>query len=127
MAYPVFPLLVYLHTEAPAKPVVGAACNGCGVCCAWQPCPLGVLVTGRRHGACDALRWSAPDQRYHCAMVADPQAVWPRLPSLLRAPLMALARRWIAAGVGCDCDLEVETGALACPSSDQAAAAPASR
>ena len=123
MAYPVIPLLVYLQPQAPAKPAAGASCNGCGVCCAWQPCPLGVLVSGRRHGACDALRWSEPAQRYHCAMVVDPQAVWPHLPGLLRAPLRALAQRWIAAGVGCDCDLEVETAM----EPGQAAAAPASR
>ena len=41
--------VIYLHPAAPAKPAVGAACNGCGVCCAWQPCPLGMLVSGRRH------------------------------------------------------------------------------
>ena len=129
MAYPVFPLRIHLHPEAPTKPAPGVACNGCGVCCAWQPCPLGVLVSGRRHGACDALRWSAPARRYHCGMVADPQAVWPRLPGLLRAPLTALARRWIAAGVGCDCDLEVEVeaGAQAAAAPGQAAVEPACR
>ena len=56
MAHPV----IYLQPEAPPKPALGAACNGCGVCCAWQPCPLGVLVSGRRQGACRALWWSAP-------------------------------------------------------------------
>ncbi len=123
MAYPVTPSLVHLQPQAPAKPDPGAACNGCGVCCAWQPCPLGVLVSGRRHGACDALRWSDAELRYHCAMVADPRAVLPRLPAVLRAPLVALAQRWIAAGAGCDCDLEVETGAAP----DQATTAPDSR
>ncbi len=103
MAYPV----IYLQALAPAKPAPGAACNGCGVCCAWQPCPLGMLVSGRRHGACTALRWQAGAQRYHCAVLAAPQALWPRLPALLRPALRWLARRWIAAGVGCDSDLEV--------------------
>ena len=37
---------IHLHALAPAKPHTGAACNGCGVCCAWQPCPLGVLAIG---------------------------------------------------------------------------------
>ena len=99
--------VIHLHALAPAKPEAGAACNGCGVCCAWQPCPLGVLVSGRRQGACDALRWSDSAQRYHCAMVSDALAVWPRLPAALGRPLQTLARRWIAAGAGCDCDAEV--------------------
>ena len=100
--------VIHLHPLAPAKPAVGAACNGCGVCCAWQPCPLGVLVSGRRHGACDALLWSDVAQRYHCGMVSDALAVWPRLPASLARPLQALARRWIAAGAGCDCDCECD-------------------
>ena len=65
MTHPV----IHLHIEAPAKPPLGEACNGCGMCCAWQPCPLGVLVTGRRHGACAALRWHDAERRYRCTMV----------------------------------------------------------
>lgn len=99
--------VIHLHPSAPAKPDAGAACNGCGVCCAWQPCPLGMLISGRRHGACDALRWDDGAQRYHCAMVSDPRSVWPHLPAGLGRPLQALARRWIAADAGCDCDCEV--------------------
>ena len=103
MAHPV----IYLHALAPPKPAPGAPCNGCGVCCAWQPCPLGMLVSGRRHGACAALRWQADVQRYHCAVLATPHLLWPRLPALLRPALKRLARRWIAAGAGCDSHLDV--------------------
>ena len=104
--------LIYLHPLAPAKPAAGATCNGCGVCCTWQPCPLGVLVSGgRREGACDALRWDDTARRYLCAMVSDPQAVWPRMPSVLDRGLRGLARRWIAAGKGCDCHAEAEPAA----------------
>jgi len=99
MGHPV----ILLHPAAPAKPAPGAACNGCGVCCAWQPCPLGVLATGRRHGACAALRWDAAGSLYRCGVLTAPRAVWPRLPAVLAAPLQRLARRWIAAGAGCDC------------------------
>ena len=105
------PTVIHLHRQAPAKPPSGATCNGCGVCCSFAPCPLGVLVSGRRHGACAALRWHADAQRYHCGVVSDPLLVWPRLPLALRAPLMRLARRWIAAGAGCDSDLEAEAAA----------------
>lgn len=100
------PKIVMLHREAPAKPAPGAACNGCGVCCAWQPCPLGMLVSRRRHGACVALRWQDAGRHYRCGLLAAPGH---HLPAGARwlAPLLArLARRWIAAGRGCDSDLQ---------------------
>ena len=88
---------IYLHLEAPAKPALGAPCNGCGVCCLSEPCPMGVVVSRRFSGACAAVRWDAATSRYHCGVLAD--AKWP----LWRW----LVRRWIAAGVGCDAALEV--------------------
>lgn len=93
---------------APPKPAEGAPCNGCGLCCLAQPCPLGMLLSRRRTGACVALRWSEPDQRYWCGAVSDPADVtgWTR-PWAVRA-LSALARRWIASGVGCDARLDVQ-------------------
>jgi hypothetical protein len=100
--------VIYLHSEAPAKPAAGAACNGCGLCCAWQPCPLGVLVSGSRTGACKALRWDDPARIYRCNMVSAPQAVWPWLPSWSQRLLSRLARRWIASGMGCDCNAEID-------------------
>ena len=98
--------VVHWHPEAPPKPPEGAPCNGCGLCCLAEPCPLGMLVSRRRTGACVALRWSAADGRYLCGMVADPGAVtgWNR-PWAVRWQ-QALARRWIAAGVGCDARLQ---------------------
>ena len=83
-------------------------CDGCGLCCLAEPCPLGVLVSRRRQGACVALRWSDADQRYWCGMVADPASVtgW-RHPWVVRG-LSRLARRWIASGVGCDAQLQVQ-------------------
>lgn len=100
--------VVWLHPEAPAKPAEGAPCNGCGLCCLAEPCPLGVLVSRRRRGACVALRWSDVDQRYWCGMVADPAGVTGLThPWAVRA-MSALARRWIASGVGCDARLDVQ-------------------
>ena len=113
------PPVIYLRAEAPAKPAAGAPCNGCGLCCAWQPCPLGVLVSGRRHGACDALRWDDSLRLYRCAMVDAPQQVWPALPRGLQPVLQGLARRWIASGAGCDCDADVEVSVAV--AGDQAA------
>ena len=83
-------------------------CDGCGLCCLAEPCPLGVLVSRRRRGACSALRWSDADQRYWCGMVADPAAVTGMThPWAVRA-MSALARRWIASGIGCDARLDAQ-------------------
>ena len=76
---------------APAKPALGAACNGCGVCCLAEPCPLGMLASAKLRGRCEALRWDAQATRYRCGLIG-PGTGW-------RA---RLARRWIAAGIGCD-------------------------
>lgn len=95
--------VIYLHALAPAKPALGAACNGCGVCCATEPCPLGMWLSRRRRGACVALRWSARDHRYLCGALSQPTLWWPWLPE---AWARHLVRRWIAAGVACDADLE---------------------
>lgn len=97
--------VVHLHAIAPAKPATGAACNGCGLCCAAEPCPLGMLLSRRRHGACAALRWAPRERRYLCGALEEP-AVW--LPWLPATWARRLVRRWIAAGVACDADLAAE-------------------
>ncbi|RYF67964.1 MAG: hypothetical protein EOO29_36015, partial [Comamonadaceae bacterium] len=56
--------VIHLQPDAPTKPAFGQPCNGCGVCCASEPCPAGVLVSRRRHGACAALVWAAGDGLY---------------------------------------------------------------
>lgn len=99
---------IWLQPAAPAKPPVGAPCNGCGLCCLAEPCPLGVWVSRRRTGACVALQWSDAGNRYLCGMVVDParHTGWTH-PWAVRA-VSALARRWIASGVGCDADVTAE-------------------
>jgi hypothetical protein len=86
--------VIHLHPEAPAKPAEAQPCNGCGVCCAAEPCPLGMLLSVRRRGGCTMLRWAPGEGRYRCgALAAAPQAA------------KFLIRRWIGAGAGCDSDL----------------------
>lgn len=110
--------VIHIHPDAPAKPPEGAPCNGCGVCCLAEPCPVGMVVSRKRHGACVALVWSEVAGRYHCGLMlaagseaveAGPVAArallrWPK-------PVRALALRWvrrlISAGSGCDASLEV--------------------
>lgn len=108
--------VIHLQPTAPAKPLPGDACNGCGVCCALEPCPLGMMLSAKRRGACVALQWSGQDGRYCCAAVVCPervlgQALTPRLRCLVRPLawlLRAWAPRWIAAGRGCDSDVQVQ-------------------
>ncbi|MBP9904885.1 MAG: hypothetical protein KBF66_04960 [Rhodoferax sp.] len=108
-------LIIHIHPEAPAKPALGATCNGCGVCCLIEPCPLGMVLTGQRRGACQVLQWQPQWQRYQCGAIMTPDLILQqRLPAVLLwlAPglhwvLRRWARRWVAAGVGCDCAANV--------------------
>lgn len=97
------PRVILLHPLAPPKPAEGARCNGCGVCCAAEPCPLGILLSRRRRGACVALEWDGGQQRYLCGALAQPSRWLPWLPATWS---QALVRRWIAAAQGCDAGLE---------------------
>ena len=67
-----------------------------------------MLVSRRRHGACVALRWSDADQRYLCGMLSDPGGVTGLTNPWVVRILAALARRSIAAGIGCDAPLQAE-------------------
>ena len=108
--------IIHIHPQAPAKPAQGAACNGCGVCCLSEPCPLGMVLSGRRTGACRALLWDGALAQYRCGAVQAPRATLEQaLPSALRwlarwlAPVLRRAAlRGIAAGQGCDSSLEPE-------------------
>ncbi|MDP2368937.1 hypothetical protein [Rhodoferax sp.] len=118
-------LVIHIHAGAPPKPPEGAPCNGCGVCCLLEPCPLGVLLTGRRRGACAAVQWDEMARHYRCAAVAAPtEALNRALPSWLHgaspvgaALLTRFAPRWIAAGTGCDSSVEANKG-LSFPNRD---------
>lgn len=110
--------VILIHPDAASKPAPGAPCNGCGVCCLLAPCPLGVVLSGRRHGACVAVRWHEAVGQYRCGALIQPVAVLRHvLPRPLRrlapwlsrglAPMLArLAKRWIAVGQGCDSTVE---------------------
>jgi hypothetical protein len=106
---------IHIRIEAPQKPSEGTPCNGCGVCCLTEPCPLGVLLSKRRRGACVALRWSEEGVLYRCGAISETREVlhqvsppWIRPLVVGLSPIVArLAHRWIAAGKGCDSTLEV--------------------
>lgn len=104
--------VIWIHPEAPPKPALGAPCNGCGVCCLAEPCPVGMVVSLKRRGACRALVWSDDGHQYRCGMLVHPSRYvgWPTLrpDALLNRLMRRYARRLIAAGIGCDADLDLD-------------------
>lgn len=96
---------VPLHRDAPPKPATGEPCNGCGVCCALERCPMARLLLPRAESrACPALEWIAAERRYRCGLAQRPGHYVRWLPRRWETA----AARWIAAriaaGSGCDCD-----------------------
>lgn len=111
---PEFNVTLLVAQGAPFKPAVGTPCNGCGVCCLLEPCPLGGWLSRKREGACDALRWDESTHTYRCGAVTHTDEVlrarWPK-PLAMMLPMATwlvsrLAARWVAVGVGCDCDVQ---------------------
>jgi hypothetical protein len=101
-------IMLHLHETAPPKPAWAEPCNGCGVCCAYAPCPVGILISKRRTGACSALEWVNQESRYRCGMLVDPQKYTGLQAGWMENLTRRLITRMIAAGSGCDCSLEVE-------------------
>ncbi len=100
--------VIQIHPEAPRKPMYGQPCNGCGVCCLAEPCPVGMFVSRRRRGACSALEWQPDQAQYRCGMASQPQAHLTWLPAWAVPWTQYMVLRWIAAAKGCDSTLEVQ-------------------
>ena len=119
MVRPLSGSVIWIQPEAPPKPAVGAPCNGCGVCCLAEPCPLGMLVSLKREGACRALVWSDADRQYRCSMLVHPSRYvgLRTLPpqGLLNRLIRRYARRMIAAGIGCDAAIDTDPPVDAAP------------
>lgn len=102
---------ITLHAAAPAKPALGETCNGCGVCCAAEPCPISLIFLLQRRGRCRALVWQAERSRYVCGMVSQPASFLRWLPLALDHWAGRQLARRIAAGTGCDAEVDVERAA----------------
>jgi hypothetical protein len=117
--------VIHIQPQAPAKPALGKPCNGCGICCLAEPCPLGVLLSRSRAGPCKALVWVEGQQQYRCGALGDGSArpgLFVNGLALLRKQVLG---RWIAAGAGCDCDLDTTSSStIGAPNTHQEPPAP---
>jgi hypothetical protein len=100
---------IQIHAGAPDKPVPGAPCNGCGVCCMVEPCPVSALLLAHKENTCPALVWQNDTKLYRCGMLISPARYCRWLPARLNRPIIFLVRRWLAIATGCDCSIEVES------------------
>jgi hypothetical protein len=98
---------IELHQQAPPKPLPGAPCNRCGVCCAAEPCPVAHVFLLQLTGRCRALLWQEAQSRYACGMVVEPHRYSWLVPKIFSAALGAFFAGRIAAGKGCDAQIEV--------------------
>jgi hypothetical protein len=100
--------IIHIKAEAPIKPPIGEACNGCGVCCIAEPCPVSLVFLWPHQAPCKALVWSKENQRYFCGMVLQPSNYIAWLPTRLDNMFSKMVKRWIAANSHCDADVSLE-------------------
>jgi hypothetical protein len=99
--------IIELHPLAPPKPGFGESCNGCGFCCAAEPCPVAYIFLFQFKGRCRALLWQNDSNRYVCGMVVRPDHYVKWIPQRLRERMGKFCKTRIAAGSGCDFVAEV--------------------
>jgi len=96
---------IQIHADTPEKPAMGKPCNGCGVCCAAEPCPVSLVLLWPHKLPCRALEWSEVEKRYFCGMVMEPSHYLRWLPKSTNQFLIKIFKRWIAADQHCDADV----------------------
>ena len=86
----------------PEKPAYGSPCNGCGMCCIAEQCPISQMLFGE-HDLCPAL--TRMGNVYACGLLCDTARyavpVSDKVDSALRAAIAYL----LGAGRGCDARL----------------------
>lgn len=92
--------------HGPEKPRFGEPCNGCGYCCAIQPCAIAQdhLEAGDV-GPCPALLFDHQDDRFRCGMVVSPTRFMGLPPDpFTDLALGGLFAAQLAVGWGCDAE-----------------------
>src|ERR1043165_2494420 len=83
----------------PRKPPEGDACNGCGLCCAVQLCPIVIELLPDAQAPCPAMEFNG--ERFWCGLIRRPSRY-------LGTPLQSdrvigpMAGVELAIGQGCD-------------------------
>ena|SRR5215213_522630 len=81
-------------TIKPAKPLYGDPCNGCGLCCLSEQCPISLDMFGDV-GICPAL--VDEGERWSCGLIVKPELFFHHLPDeISRLTAMLLGQE------GCD-------------------------
>lgn len=89
------------------KPRPAAPCNGCGLCCIAERCPIALAVAGEGPGPCPLLERQG--ERFGCGMILDPARHAPALAEREGAEVLsAAAALLLGAGKGCDSTDEVD-------------------
>jgi hypothetical protein len=87
----------------PLKPSIGSPCNGCGMCCAMEPCGLAreFIPDHPAEGPCLALEHEAG--RFLCGMIRRP-GHYMQLPDWADAHMGGIFADALGAGKGFDAD-----------------------
>lgn len=99
--------IIILDARAPKKPNVSTPCNGCGVCCAAEPCPPAqFFLKAPQQQPCPALEWNEAQQQYRCGLLSRPSNYLRWLPRIFNRITQQMIRAMIHANQGCDSDAE---------------------
>lgn len=78
--------------EFPPKPLFGSPCNGCGLCCRMEICPIGREAFPGASARCPGMLFD--EGRFHCRLVLIEEA----------AGMEPLIARALGIGRGCCAD-----------------------
>ena len=94
-----------------AKPPHGAKCNGCGMCCQAEKCPLGTAIFAGIPSNGNADAWAGPcpgiarhaDGTFGCGLVETPRRYAPLRAAVFGEERLRTAAMYLTgSGVGCD-------------------------
>ncbi len=94
--------LLPMAQSAPVKPKAGQPCNGCGVCCAEEPCHVIRDFAHVTEGPCPAMEWEAG--RFYCGLIRQPSKYLGTVPEGDN-PLGRQIAECLGAGRGCDSEI----------------------